>query len=130
MEKKLKKEKPMDLFLEETKCKYETLHKVGYRIWKQCNKRVVFAIVSSQGTAILWHSNSILLKDWWETNFSLSMMLIILDSGEKGNLTNIYGPSVVSQINSFLEFLRWMKGKVWNFSWIMGRDLNPITSMG
>ena len=120
----------MVLFLEETKCKNETLDKVGLRIWKLCNIMVVYAIVSSRGTAILWHSNSILLKDWWETSFSLSTNLIILDSGEKGNITNIYGPSVVSQINSFLEFLIWMKGKVWNFSWIIGRDLNPITSMG
>ena len=59
--KKLKKEKPMVLFLQETKFKSETLDKVGQRVWKGCKIMVVDAIGSTEGMAILWHPNSIFL---------------------------------------------------------------------
>ena len=52
---------------------------------------------------------------------------MILDSVEKGMLTNIYGPSVFSQKPTFQELLSWVKIQVGSSSWIMGGDFNLIT---
>ena len=56
------------------------------------------------------------------------MYFSILDLEVKGTLTNIYGPSTFTQKSSFLEFLRWVNGKVGYNPWIMARVFNMISS--
>ena len=130
MAKKLKDEKSVILFLQETRCKSETLDKVGQRICKGCKIMVVDYIGTTGGMEILWHPDSICLTDWRENHFSLSTNFTILDSVEKRNLTNIYGPIAFSLKPTFLEFLNWIKGQTRDSSWIMGGDFNLITSLG
>ena len=91
---------------------------------------MVDAIVTAGEMEILCHPDLIYLTTWWVARFSLMTNFMILDSGAKGILTNIYGPSEFSQNPPFLYFLSWIKGKVGDSSWIMGEDFNLKTYLG
>ena len=53
MEKMLKRKKPMIRFLQEIKCKLETMDKVGQRMWKGCKVMALDAIGSVGVISIL-----------------------------------------------------------------------------
>ena len=45
------------------------------------------------GLSILWNPNSICLLECKSNHFSLITKFIVLDTGEKGTMVNVYGPS-------------------------------------
>ena len=53
----------------------------------------------------------------------------ILDTGVKGTLVNVYGPSTFPQKPTFFNFLTWMKDEAVDKSWIIGGKYNLITSL-
>ena len=54
----------------------------------------------------------------------------ILDSGVKGSLGNVYGPSIFPEKHDFIDFLSWIKGQTEGGNWVMGGDFNLISNLG
>ena len=59
------------LFLQETKCSFDTLLKVGQRIWKGNNVMATDAEGMGGGLAILWNPRLVDLSEWRASHFSL-----------------------------------------------------------
>ena len=90
---KIKKENPDILFLQETKCSFETMIKIGQRIWKRSKVMATDANGMKGGMAILWQPKEVDLLEWRAGHFSLIAEFQILGSEIKGMIANIYGPS-------------------------------------
>ena len=54
----------------------------------------------------------------------------ILDSGVKGSLGNVYGPSSFPEKHTFMDFLNWLKEKIEIGTWVLGGDFNLIANLG
>ena len=92
LSRKIKWEKPTIRFLKETKCSFETMIKIGQRIWK--GSKVVEMDVDGMkgGMAILWKPREVDLLEWRDDHFSLIMEFQILGLEIRGTIANIYGP--------------------------------------
>ena len=100
---KVKQEKPDVIFSQETKCSSEVMEKLGHKIWKGSKVMAIDAARMEGGLAILWQPNSIDLSKWRYNNFSLTAKFKSLDSGTKGTLVNVYGPSAYPHKQVFYE---------------------------
>ena len=97
LNRKIKQKSPDILFLQETKCCYGGLEKIKDKVWKGSHLMALDAVRQSGDVAIFGQPRRVELSDWRANKFSLMTDLCILDSGVKGSLGNVYGPS------SFLE---------------------------
>ena len=130
MSRKLKKEKPYILFLQETKCKPETFDKLGKMIWKVCKTMEVDSTGMAGGMTIIWKTDLICLTDWRENLFSLLARFTIMELREKGTLSNMYDPSYFPKKPVFIELLSWIKHQIGDSMWIVYGDFNLITFLG
>ena len=124
---KLRMEKPDVLYLQETKCSFETMMRIGPKVWKG---NIVMAIDSAGmggGIVILWDPSRIDLSEWRDSHFSLEATFKFLDSGASGTLVNIYGPSASPQKQEFIHHLRWLRNHAQEGTWIVGGYFNLIT---
>ena len=69
------------------------MEKLGHKIWKGSKVMAINAARMVGGMVVLWHPNSINLTEWRDNKFSLMANFKALDSGAKGTLVNVYGPS-------------------------------------
>ena len=90
---KIKQETRDILFLQETKCSFGGLEKIKDKIWKGSNLMTLYAAGQSGGLAILWQPRTVEFSNWRANKFALMAYFFLLDSGAKGSLGNIYGPS-------------------------------------
>ena len=104
-------ENPDILFLQETKCSLEGLEKIRNMIWKGCQLMALDVVGQAGGIAILWQPRVAELSGWRANKFSLMADFCLLDSGVKGSLGNIYGPSCFPEKQAFIYFLGCFKGK-------------------
>ena len=70
------------------------------------------------------------LTNWSTNKFSLMDDFQHLDSGVKGTLVNIYGPSSFPKKQAFIDFLDWTKHRAEGDWWVMGGDFNLIANLG
>ena len=61
---KIKQEKPDILFLQETKCSFQSMQKIGQKIWKGSQVMAVEADGMRGGIAILWREREVDLTGW------------------------------------------------------------------
>ena len=61
---KIKQEKLDILFLQETKCSFESMQQIGQNIWKGYQVMVVEVDGMKRGIAILWRENEVTLMGW------------------------------------------------------------------
>ena len=97
------------LFLQETKCSYDTLLKVGQRIWKGNEVMAIDAEGMGGGFCILWQPRLVELSKWRASHFSLMAGFKILGSYIIGTVVNTYGPSAFSQKQAFIHHLMWLR---------------------
>ena len=124
---KIKEEKPYILFLQETKCSFESIQKIGQNIWKGSQVMPVEADGMQGGIAILWRDREVDLTGWRAVHFSLSVDFHIRGSEIRGTIVNIYGSSVFPQKQEFVNHLRWINASASLGNWIIGGDFNLIT---
>ena len=60
----IRQEKLDILFLQETKCSYETLMRMGQKIWKGSSVMEIDAEGMGGGMKIIWHPRLIELSEW------------------------------------------------------------------
>ena len=53
----------------------------------------------------------------------------LLDSGMKGSLGNVYGPSSFPEKKAFIDFLSWIKVQTEVGNWVIGGDFNLIANL-
>ena len=90
---KIKQENPNILFLQETKCSFESMQKIGQNIWKGSQVMAVEADGMRGGIAILWREREVDPTGCRAGHFSLSADFHIRGSKMRGTIVNIYGPS-------------------------------------
>ena len=90
---KIKQENPDILFLQETKCSFETVIKIKQNIWKGIQVMATYMVGMKWGMAILWQLREVNLLEWRAGHFSLIEEFQILGSEISGMIANIYGPS-------------------------------------
>ena len=90
---KIKQEKIDILFLQETKCSFETMQKIGQKIWKGSKVMDLDADGMKGGVAILWQAQELHLMGWQVGYLSLEADFQILGTKIRGTTVNIYGPS-------------------------------------
>ena len=81
LSRKIKQEKPDVLLLQETKCRYETLMRMGNKIWKGSSILAIDAEGMEGGMMILWNPGMIELSKWHANYFSLMAVFKFLGSG-------------------------------------------------
>ena len=108
LDRKIKQEKPGILFLQETKCSFETMQKIGQKIWKG-SKVMALDTDSSKGRmTILWKPREVDLLERRAGHFSLLAEFQILGTEIRGTIVNIYGPSAFPQKQAFVHHLHWL----------------------
>ena len=93
----MKQEKPDILFLQETKCSYETMQKIGQKIWLGSKVMALDVDGMKGGMDILWKSREVDLLGWRVSHFSLATDFQILGTEMRRTIVNIYGPSAFPQ---------------------------------
>ena len=81
---KIKQEKPDILFLQETKCSFETMIKIGKKIWKGSKVMATDVDGMKGGMAILWHPREVDPSEWRAGHFSLIAEFQIIGSEIRG----------------------------------------------
>ena len=96
------------------------------KIWKGSRVMATDVDCMEGSIVVLWHQKSIDLLEWRANNFSLMANFKFLETGAKGTLVNVYGPSTFPQKSAFLCLLNWMKGITHEGKWIIGGYYNLI----
>ena len=84
----------------------------------------------SRGIAILLQPHSVEFSHWRANKFALMAYFCLMDSGVRGTLGNIYGPSSFLEKQSFVDLLNWFKEQLEQGSWVLGGDFNLIANLG
>jgi hypothetical protein len=87
------KEQPNILLLQETKCAgKEALH-ILQNCWKQANQVEVDAKGTTVGLAMLWNPATILLDDFFTSNWTITASFRLIGSNKHDYIKNVYGPT-------------------------------------
>jgi len=105
LKRKVEIEKPTIVFLQETKCSEEQLKKVSKKSWRSCEVIVMDATRAVGGLGILWDPKVVSLDEFRATHFHISAAFHILGTGIRGTVSNIYGPSMATNKECFLDSL-------------------------
>ena len=122
-------EKPIIVFLHETKCSSEEMDKISMRVWKGAMVVARDAEGAAGGFSLLWNPNLVSISNLCTTSFSIFGRFHILGSDIKGVVTNVYGPFQPSKKLAFLSNLGSLKEWVDNDHWLIGGDFNIIRSL-
>ena len=109
LNRKIRQENPDILFLQEMKCSLEGLEKIRNKIWKGSHLMALDVAGQSSGVAIFWQPRTVELSDWRANKFALMADFHILDTGVRGSLGNVYGPSSFPEKHTFMAFLSWFR---------------------
>ena len=129
LKRKIDKEKPAIVFLQETKCNSEEMSKISKRVWKGSKVVARDAEGATGGFALMWNPNLVSMSNPCSTSFSISGRFQILGSNIKGVVTNVYGPFQPSKNSSFLSNLGSLREWVDDSPWLIGGDFNLIRSL-
>lgn len=129
LRRKLQKEKPDIMFIQETKCANN--HMVN--ISKRLGKHIEFIEVASQGweggIVSLWDTRVVNILSMEATRFFVAMEAQMIGNSETYLCTNVYGPQKLEDKFSFLHSLMSLKLRHPISKIIMGGDFNMITSL-
>ena len=64
LNRKIKKERPNILFLQETKCSTEGMEKIKDNIWKGSRIMALYVVGQASGIAVLWHARVVDVLEW------------------------------------------------------------------
>lgn len=129
LKRKIDKEKPAIIFLQETKCSSEEMTKISRQVWKGSMVAARDAEGAAGGLALLWNPILVNNSNLCSTSFSISGRFHILGSDIKGVATNIYSPFQPSRKPSFLSHLGSLRDWVDDAHWLIGGDFNIIYSL-
>ena len=129
LKRKIDKEKPTIVFLQETKCSSEEMTKISKRVWKGSKVVARDAKGAVGGLSLVWNPNLVSISNPCSTSFSISRRFQILGSNIKGVVTNVYGPFQPSKRSSFLSNLGSLKEWVDDAHWLIRGDFNIIRSL-
>lgn len=120
LKRKIDKEKPAIVFLQETKCESEEMIKITKRAWKGARVVTREAEGVAGGLALLWNPNLVCLNSLCATHFSIFGRFQILGTKIKGVVTNVYNPFQICKKSTFLASLSDLKEWVEEDPWIIG----------
>ena len=92
------------LFLQETKCNSDNIQEIRSKIWHGI-LGIAISIDergAAGGISILWNPEALHLNNFREIRFSINTDFQVFNSEVKGILTNVYGPSTITQKLTFL----------------------------
>ena len=112
LKKKIREEKPLVIFIQETKCSEESFKSIASKIWKNCEASTIDASGTVGGIGIIWNPSGLSLTNFMATKFSISVEFHILGTNSKGFLTNVYGPFKLASKQLFLRSLQNMSNLV------------------
>ena len=90
--KKIEKEKPTLMLVQETKCFESHLIRVGRKSCRNCEGIGIDAAGEVGGLGILWDPSRVTLSIFIAIRSSLSTEFQVVGTNIKGILTNVYGP--------------------------------------
>ena len=120
LKKKIREEKPLVIFIQETKCSEESFKSIASKIWKNCEASAIDASGTAGGIGIIWNPSGLSLTNFMATKFSIFVEFHILGTNSKGFLTNVYGPFKLASKQLFLRSLQNMSNLVGWRHWIIG----------
>lgn len=129
LKKRIKEDQPALLMLQETKSEGNFLQERLSKIWYRCKTVTTDVRGAAGGLAISWNPDKVSLSNFLATSYSISASFHHIDSGVKGVLTNVYGPSHPREKNYFLDSLEFLAGWVAQRHWVLGGDFNLITNL-
>ena len=88
----MREEKPLVIFIQETKCSEESFKYVEKNIWKDSEAWTIDSLGVDGFIGIIWNPLVLSLTNFMATRFSISTEFHILGTNSKGFLTNVYGP--------------------------------------
>ena len=88
---KIQKDRPIVIFIQETKCSSESATKLMSLVWKYCLNIAIDARGASGGISISWNPLLVTLNNASSSFHSLSASFHILGFSIKGFLMNVYG---------------------------------------
>ena len=103
---KFKQEIPDILFLQETKCSFDSMQKIGLKIWKGSQVMDVEVDGMRGGIAVLWRESEVNLIGWQAGRFPLLADFHNWGSEVRGMIVNIYGRSAFLQKKEFVKHLK------------------------
>jgi len=129
LKKKIREEKPLVIFIQETKCSEESFKSIASKIWKNCEASTIDASSPAGGIGIIWNPLGLSITNFMATKFSISVEFHILGTNSKGFLTNVYGPFKLASKQLFLRSLQNMSNLVRQRHWIIGGIFNLIRNL-
>jgi exonuclease III len=122
-------EKPEILLLQETKCTSKDIDKLLPYCWKLGGVVAIDATGTTDGLAILWNTNVVLLENFITTKWSITADYRLIGSNKPGHLTNVYGPASPRDKQAFLRSLHYVASLAQHNNWTVGGDFNIIRSL-
>ena len=129
LKRKIDKEEPAIVLLQETKCGSEEMTKISKRVWKGTMVAAHDAEGAAGGLALMWNPNLVSLHNICSTSFSIFGRFQILGTNIQGVVTNVYGPFQTCKKVAFLANLGSLKEWVDEAPWLIGGDFNLIRSL-
>ena len=102
IKKRITKEHPTILYMQETKCSNSTLEKISKKIWKGCRKIAVYANGASGGLEIIWNPLIITLEKYHANRHFIQANFHLIGTVIHGLLTNVYFPQNIHQKTELL----------------------------
>jgi hypothetical protein len=81
------------------------------------------------GLSIPLNPNSILLENFFTSNWSISTSFRVISSNKKVFLTNVYGPVTQRDKEPFMQNLEWIGNHIGNNHWILGGEFKFICNL-
>ena len=129
LKRKIRKEKPDVLLLQETKMEERDLKKLAGTVWKGCEVVGIDSKGAAGGMGIWWDPDKIELEAFMATRHSISGKFHLIGSEIRGIISNIYGPFQVQYKIAFIDSIGKLADWVGDRIWIMGGDFNLIKSL-
>jgi len=103
LRRKIEMEKPIILFLQETKCSSEDLGNFGKRFWKGAEVMELDMTGATGGLGLLWSPKLLSMTNFVASRYMLSTCFDVLGISIRGVITNVYGPFQLAHKPTFLE---------------------------
>jgi len=105
LRKKIRKENPTILILQESKCSEEALKERMKNIWRNSKIVAIDALGTAGVLAIIWDPSRVSLHNFMKTPWSITAEFHSIDTDIIGVITGVYGLSTPMDKGNFLDSL-------------------------
>jgi len=129
LENMIQREKPILVFLQETKSNSTLLEKFFNKVWTGCHSVFVDASGTFGGLEILWNPQILSLQDFHASHFFIQANFHLTVTNIHGLLTNVYFPQDLQKKLDLLNTLSTLSSSRCHPLWISGGEFIIITAL-